>query len=1172
MIRRLLAGLLLLALLFSAFPHRVFASGISQKEDHLTRQEAGASGNHTITALLPTALNSPGDMLRIAFSGGFNLSALAGNDVSLTFGPITGEENTAVFSGTTMPTAAQWGLEFTSSVIILRAPLNPASGMPPASIFILKVGMHVPGGTHQIANPTTPGIYPIRILTPTEYGDFYVAITSTNTVQITATVGATTTSGGGGSGSSSGGGGAAAGDTSSPTTPTETVEVLNLRVEDIGTDHATVLWETSRSADQQVEYGETTSYGGIHTDTAPLTTSHRITIAGLAPDRTYYVRARSQTASGVSGTGTTSFRTSPTPRAPVIASIRVNTTDRIATILFTTDIDAIATVTLVPPSSRSEATRTITESASRRSHEVVFTGLTPGVTYTGTITATESTGLRSAPSTIVVSMAMDTTSPPNPSSALAFGHERAIKVQWTNPPLEAGDVIMVRADLLGPPRSVTEGRLVYSGTGTNVMDTGLLDDTLYYYTIFAIDAFGNPSSGIVTSARTLRSSTVPESEPVPPPVTPEPTPESPTPVPTRPSPGPEAVPTRPTTPGTTPTPSTGPTVGGSGSPSAIHPGTTSPDGSGTAASTTEPVIPLVPTPDTPTTPLTALTPVTLMGDPGATTATPALPLAEQTQVHVYVARGALELLSVRGIRTTLPARVLTFRLAFMNGGEAPTAGQLRVGDSTYLLVGRPGEPSWEATVVAPVTIGDTSYQVMLQYADGTRREETGTIRTRPFGVVREDALIRRDQTPVISEATVEILRADGTRWEAEPFEQQNPARTTEDGRFGFSLPQGTYRVRVTKAGFRTVERTVAVDDQVLAFPIALTKELLPLGQVLRADATLGQNAQAVLEQAGIAAQIVRDVTETPEVQEATKAIAAPTAAVATVAVTATAVSSFSAVNYARFLFTQPLLLIRRRTRKKWGVIYNALSKQPIELAVVRLLHAASGVVVQTRITDAQGRFSFLAPPGQYRVQVMKPTYTYPSAYLKEEKEDGDFLDLYHGEVITVKDGALLTPNIPVDPQVKEETPAKILWRNRLRHAQSLLGVLGTVVSIGAFMIAPSLVTGGLFALQIGSYALFRRLALPPKPKGWGITYDADSKRPLERAVVRVFDKKFNKLLETQVTDQKGKYAFFAGKGLYYITAEKLGYEKFVSSDIDLRQAKETVIDQQVALRRQEKPA
>jgi len=80
-------------------------------------------------------------------------------------------------------------------------------------------------------------------------------------------------------------------------------------------------------------------------------------------------------------------------------------------------------------------------------------------------------------------------------------------------------------------------------------------------------------------------------------------------------------------------------------------------------------------------------------------------------------------------------------------------------------------------------------------------------------------------------------------------------------------------------------------------------------------------------------------------------------------------------------------------------------------------------------------------------------------------------------------------------------------------------------------------------------------------------YDAKERKTLDRVIVRIFDKKFNKLLETQITDNNGKYGFFAGHSVYYVTAEKLGYAKFVSPDLDLKQKKQTFVDQPVPLLR-----
>ncbi len=1146
-----------LSVLFSI--NTVYAANISAMQDQLSRSLTNTAVDHTIRATIPTALTSAGNTIEIVFPAAFTIPALVPSDISLSYGPSTGLETTATLAGGSA--SSIWGVSVSGQTLRFQVPTNAGvAGLPAGSKIIVSIGLHVSGGSVRITNPLIPGLYRFLIRTPFEGGTFFVQIVNNDVVTVTATVPSASSGGSGGAG----GGASAAGD---PTAlPPPILTISNLRLETIRWNDATVVWETSASANRQVEYGETMSYGGLRAESAPLTREHRIRIADLLPERTYHVRVRSQTPSDIVGIGTISFRTIAVPHAPIISNARVTSiTDRAVTVLFDTDIDAIGTIRLTPVVIGVGSSQIMTEAASTRSHAATFRGLRAGTEYNIEITAQEATGLTSPPVNLTFRTAEDRTAPPNPLNVMSFGYRRSIKVMWANPPLEDGDYLMVRASLSGPPMSPREGRLVYTGTDTSLVDTGLLDDTVYYYTIFALDPSGNASSGAFTSARTERGAATPELEPAAPPPAALPPLDPGALV----SPPPDSADNGPRSP-VGPTPTVGGAPGAAITIPGRAPGLGSTDSLLTPDITTP--IPLPAGVSPATSPLSVLMPLEGDARTDGSSDSPegrtVLPFDGQVQTHVYVASGALELLPIQMVRTILPSRAMLFRISLQPSGQTPTGGQLRVGESLYLLTGRASDLAWETTVMSSAEIRDIPYEVLLQYENGSRRREIGTIRTRPFGIVREGTLMQRDHTPAIHKALVEVLRADGSRWAAEPFRMQNPFTTGEDGVYGFMMPQGSYRLRVSKVGFRSIERAIEVRDQVLALPITLTKELRPLSEVLSADASLGENTAALLGQTSIAAQILRDLSETSAVQDATKLIVAPTVAVASVAVTATAVSSFSALNYARFLFTQPLLLIRRRKRKKWGTIYNALSKQPIELAIARLVHAGSGVVVQTRITDAQGRFSFIAPPGQYRVQVLKPNYTYPSAYLKAEKEDGDFLDLYHGEIITAKDGALLTPNIPIDPIVRELPPAKIIWQGRLRRAQSLVGVVGTAVSVGAFAIAPSVVTGGLFGVQLVSYFLFRRLALPPKLKDWGIAYDMGSKQPLERAIIRVFDKKFNKLLETQITDQKGKYGFFAGKGLYYITAEKIGYDKFVSQDIDLRQAKETIIDQKVGLSKQ----
>ena len=70
----------------------------------------------------------------------------------------------------------------------------------------------------------------------------------------------------------------------------------------------------------------------------------------------------------------------------------------------------------------------------------------------------------------------------------------------------------------------------------------------------------------------------------------------------------------------------------------------------------------------------------------------------------------------------------------------------------------------------------------------------------------------------------------------------------------------------------------------------------------------------------------------------------------------------------------PNTAIGRRRRKKWGVIYNALTKLPVDLAIVRLMDQ-SGKVIRSVVTDKEGRY-FIVGEGVYRVAVMKNGFVF----------------------------------------------------------------------------------------------------------------------------------------------------------------------------------------------------
>jgi hypothetical protein len=176
------------------------------------------------------------------------------------------------------------------------------------------------------------------------------------------------------------------------------------------------------------------------------------------------------------------------------------------------------------------------------------------------------------------------------------------------------------------------------------------------------------------------------------------------------------------------------------------------------------------------------------------------------------------------------------------------------------------------------------------------------------------------------------------------------------------------------------------------------------------------------------------------------------------------------------------------------------------------------------------------------------------------RDDGPFPYLYHGQEIEIgPDGALVTPNIPLDPPLVSESDADIrrkMTRRRLRRSFSEWSLIAGAL---ACAITPTLFVAFLFVLQLLSYFLFRRLAAISESRRWGIVFDQTTRKPVPYAIARVFEARFNKMLESQATDGSGRYHFRVGGNVYYLTVSKDGYHRTETAPIDLSKSLNTTV-------------
>jgi len=254
-----------------------------------------------------------------------------------------------------------------------------------------------------------------------------------------------------------------------------------------------------------------------------------------------------------------------------------------------------------------------------------------------------------------------------------------------------------------------------------------------------------------------------------------------------------------------------------------------------------------------------------------------------------------------------------------------------------------------------------------------------------------------------------------------------------------------------------------------------------------------------------------------------------------------------------YLFSWLLELIGIKKRaEKWGIVYNAASKVPIDLAIVRVLKAKK--LIRTKVTDKLGRFGFLLGKGKYTLLVTKPGFLFPSKQLKGLKIDGKYKNLYFGGLISIrseKESAKINVNIPLDPKEK----AKIKFIDKLRTFVTNLfwpvWILGFLTNIFSSFIYPSVVNGLIFLFYI-LILLLRKILLGTSPRPWGRVLDKKTKKPIANATVRIIDAREKKILETKITDKYGRFNFILPKGKYYLKVIAPGYKPFKGKVFELK--------------------
>lgn len=209
-----------------------------------------------------------------------------------------------------------------------------------------------------------------------------------------------------------------------------------------------------------------------------------------------------------------------------------------------------------------------------------------------------------------------------------------------------------------------------------------------------------------------------------------------------------------------------------------------------------------------------------------------------------------------------------------------------------------------------------------------------------------------------------------------------------------------------------------------------------------------------------------------------------------------------------------------RNRKKhrvWGIIYDKKSGKPVPFAIVKLKHN-SNILVQT-VADMDGKYMLPSSEGLYELEVAQYGYN------------------TYKEVLNLSGEKAFGKDIGIEGVGKYSFVFEI--KKILPKVNAIVFSMALPIALIITLLSPNVVNFfilGLYLVQIVTWFLFR------SPRGMGTVYDSKLSSPLANLIVRVYSADTLKLVNTQMTNEKGKYGFLLEDGNYELTISSEKYE------------------------------
>ena len=233
----------------------------------------------------------------------------------------------------------------------------------------------------------------------------------------------------------------------------------------------------------------------------------------------------------------------------------------------------------------------------------------------------------------------------------------------------------------------------------------------------------------------------------------------------------------------------------------------------------------------------------------------------------------------------------------------------------------------------------------------------------------------------------------------------------------------------------------------------------------------------------------------------------------------------------------------KKKKQKYGIVYDSVSKEPINTATVRVMDEL-GKLVTTVVTDVYGVFDLQIPDGRYRFDVVSRDHVFPSKAVLGVNDD-PYQNVYKGGLINYSSNEALNISIPMDREnkgfiAKTFASGRSITLSVLGVILKVLFVLGFVLTLITLIQNPTTLTIVLTVLYIISIFLLLYISIKER-RSYGVVRMVQGSI-VEGLEIGLRELEFDKIYSKRVSSDEGKYRFIVPGGKYRLEILNSNYE------------------------------